>query len=134
MDDFKHKGIFIIRYGITITLILLLIMIWFMMDGIRIRQFTDVNLIQKQPLSYIAIFRSDSAPALHTGDTIQIHLEDASLKFQITGTKEQSGYLEIGLLDPLPSFLADKHFIEGKIIGEEVSLWRLIFTWKIKGI
>lgn len=131
MDDFKHKGIFIIRYGISIALILLLIMIWILMNGIRIGQSTEVDLIQQQPFSYIALIRSGKDYSLNIGDTIQIRINDTLLKFRNLGTNERSGYIEVSPLEPLPSLLADKPFLEGTITGKEASLWRIIFTWRI---
>ncbi len=130
MEEIKQKGLFVIRYGISFALLLLLVMVMFIMDGVRIRQKTEVSLIRTDSV-YVAVVRSDNPLQVAPTDTVKIEVEGAQFLFRLTGENRESGYLKLQAIDSLPPQIDQALLFDGKIVGPETRLRDFIFVWKI---
>ncbi len=127
MKELEHKGIFWIRYGISIALCILLVLLWYLLHGISVNRSIPIVVVQKSECDYVGIVSSNNRIDISPCDTIHVERDGVVLDFVIVSRKDDSGAM---LMRRVNENVVNEEYFAGRILFPDTNLWNTVFTLK----
>lgn len=131
---------FLLHYGISTVLLIMLLAILYMMRVIGISNKVSVDIYADTSYGYCAYLPITSNLALTDGDTLTVSTGggDTSIRFRIQGTTMEPSYLVCRMSPVSDEAEMQKAFggntrLTGYVFAEEIQLSHLIFRKWIRG-
>jgi hypothetical protein len=125
----RNKRIFFIRHGISISLLLLIVVIFIILNMIKINQYTEIEIVKVGYNSYLGILQS-YGHELKLHETILFEIDDESIYFTIDSINTSSNILHLTHIDGRVSNLP--LFFNAKLDKGADKLWNILFTQTLK--
>lgn len=132
---------FLLHYGISTVLLIMLVAILYMMRVIGISNKVSVDIYADTSYGYCAYLPITSNLALADGDTLTVSTGggDTSIRFRIQGTTMEPSYLVCRMLPISDDVEMQKAFggntrLTGYVFTEKIQLSHLIFRKWVRGV